>query len=176
MGRFAKHLCNTGAHFYSAATEDDSVEKAWATETDRPRSLTFKDATKCHACVIHHSCSHRQSCSALYSTYCQCIIQQFVVSACSLNGSERSLAHGAPLASQLRDACACVRQSFATIKHKHYSGAPLGSLLQFYCFTSEGFTKGLFYSSSHMCKQTPKQEGNSHLTPAVSAVSWCWSS
>lgn len=68
-------------------------------QTDSLRSLTFKDATNCHACVIHRSRSPKQRCSALYFTYCQCIIQQFTVSGCSLNGTERSMAHGAPLAS-----------------------------------------------------------------------------
>ena len=54
-----------------------AVERTWTIQTDRLSSLTFKDATNCHACVVHHSCSPRQRCSALYSTYCQCIIQQF---------------------------------------------------------------------------------------------------
>ena len=54
-----------------------AVERTWTIQTDRLSSLTFKDATNCHACVVHHSRSPRQRCSALYSTYCQCIIQQF---------------------------------------------------------------------------------------------------
>lgn len=88
----------------------------------------------CHACVSHRGQSPKQRCSALYSTYCQCIIQQFTVSGYSLNGTERSMAHGAPLASPPRADCVCIcvkgrereRESFATVKCKDSSGDPLG--------------------------------------------------
>lgn len=73
---------------------------------------------------------------ALYSTYCQCIIQQFTVSGCSLNGTERSVAHGAPLASQPRTECVHVcereRETSATVKCKHFSGFPLRDLLHLF--------------------------------------------
>lgn len=44
----------------------------------------------------------------LYCTYCQCIIQHFTVSAPSLDGTERSMARGALLASQPHTGWVCI--------------------------------------------------------------------
>ena len=134
-------------------------------QTDRLSSLTFKDATKCHACVIHRSRSPKQRCSALYSTYCQCIIQQFTVSGCSLNGTERSMAHEAPLASQPRSrvqkyAYVCMSERpaqqsdvniFRFSIREIYSISPISPL------STRGLTEGPFPVSC-MCKQTHKRK------------------
>lgn len=136
------------------------VENTWAMQTDRLRSLTFTDATNCHACVIHRSRSPKQRCSALYSTYCRCIIQQFTVSGCSLNGIERSMAHGVPLASQPRADCVCMwrgeRGRELNVNIFKLSTGRFIPFLQIHLFLHRALLRD--HSLSHMCKQTKTQD------------------
>ncbi len=132
--------------------KDVSVKKTWAIKTVSLCSLTFNRATNCQACVIHRRHPPKKRCSALYSTYCQCIIQQFTVSGFSPNGTERSMAHGAPLASKPRSDC---------VSAEIYSISSISPL------STPGPTEGPF-SFTHMqtnkitqcVENAPKSHGN----------------